>query len=770
MAPVTVDATARNSYYSAGNIGWQATSAFAYRTHLQQLAGTTGQSFGNNAISEAVAQSFTPASAIDVTSIRVALNKSGTPTDNVSLKIYSDTGANLPNASLGTADNVYNGANVSTTQSWVEFHFATPVSLSASTKYWMVLERSTAVDGSNNYLVRYNSGSVYASNGVSVRNSGTWGAESSTNDMVFQILTETPSALYQLAQDTGGSPKLHMWKSTDDGANWSEVDSGNAPAVNVGTAPFDGCDTRTGPYIGVAYFTGATNVRGRAFDMSTDTWGTEWNSGDATNVASQERSIRVYIDNTFTTATHGTQHVSFCNSADDADLFTARRTTSTWAVATLLSLTNGEASLVSAVVTDKSPIGFAHRFYYDCTNDDFDMRSLTTTTQGTQTALDAAAADVETEHASACYQIYQASGVDKIVAAYIDADGSIEERTATLEVTSASVTLGTQHAVGTATTSAGRQLATCSFDGDLYVVASVSGTDIDYYVDAGATGTWSSATNWKTGLTASSISNVLSIEGYGLLVTYTDNGDVKVDWISAPAGDVTVNGSLATASAAANASTVKLVLSGSLSTATAAALAGTTFISYHADGSLATASAEALAASLIAIDLTGSVAAADGAAYAGTLHTGFHVNGALATADGAALTGNLVIDIPGNLATGTGTALTGSLDILIQGGNATATGQANASTVAVDLSGSLATADASAFSGSLAIDIAGLTATADAVANDGVAFSGYTVLGSLATASAQANDGTTGIDDGTSNGDDKYRLFQLRTLPTSAEE
>jgi hypothetical protein len=90
--------------------------------------------------------------------------------------------------------------------------------------------------------------------------------------------------------------------------------------------------------------------------------------------------------------------------------------------------------------------------------------------------------------------------------------------------------------------------------------------------------------------------------------------------------------------------------------------------------------------------------------------------------------------------------------------------------VAVDLSGSVATADASAFSGSLAIDIAGLTATADAVANEGSPLSGYTVLGSLATASATANAGTTGIDDGTSNGDDKYRLFQLRTLPTSAEE
>src|SRR5690606_23466841 len=149
-------------------------------------------------------------------------DKFGSPTDDVSLAIWSDTGANRPNAVISTADNVYNGANISTTTSWGEFHFNTPVSLTSGTKYWIVLQRSGSVDGSNFYRIDLSTASVYSGGGVSLLNSGVWGAESSTWDMPFQILTETPSALYAVTQST--EPALHVWKSTDYGASWTEQD------------------------------------------------------------------------------------------------------------------------------------------------------------------------------------------------------------------------------------------------------------------------------------------------------------------------------------------------------------------------------------------------------------------------------------------------------------------------------------------------------------------------------------------------------------------
>jgi hypothetical protein len=804
MAAVTIDAGAQNSYYSAGNLGWSARSIFAYRTAIQQLATNTTAQWGSAASNEAVAQSFTTVGAIDVNEIRVAIGEqAGTPTDNISLEIYSDTGANLPNASIATAANVYNGAAIpaSPAVSWLTFQF-TPVSLSATTKYWIVIQRSGAVDGSNNYLYAVNTGSVYAGGGRSVRNTGTWGAESGTNDLAFQILTETPSALYAVTQST--TPELHVWKSTDSGASWSEQDAANNPSVTDANYPFDACDTRSGPYIGTARFTATNTVRAALFNMSTDLWGTDLGAADVGTTFGNERSIRIVLDNAFVTGTCGSQVIAGSLSTDDADLIYRRRATGGWSVATSIFAGNStEASLIADVVVDKAPIGFQHQMYYEVVNDDLSMRSLTGTTQGTETDIDSSAADVETEHASATYQIYQASDVDKIIAAYIDADGSIQERTATLEVTSASVTLGTEHAVGTATTTAGRQLSTCEYEGDLYVLANVSGTGLTYYIDAGAAGSWDSGTAWKTGLTACTLSQIINVTGIGLGVIYTDNGDVKIDWIDGgPSADVTINGSLATgsgaaltatikptirgsisaATAAAYSALIKPTIRGSLSTATGAALDGTVIVPIIIMGSLSTATAQAYSALIkptirgslstasaaaligsVVFDVTGSVATATALARDGTVIAPVTILGSLSTSSALANLGTIVIDIPGSLATGSGAAISGALIAALTGSVAAADGAAYSGALDFTFAGSLATANALALDGDIVVDIVGSTALADAVANDGVVTLGYTVLGSLATASAQANDGTASE---TGAGDDEPRsgIFQLRPL------
>jgi hypothetical protein len=738
MAAVTIDAGAQNSYYSAGNLGWSARSIFAYRTAIQQLTAATAQNWGNASTSSSIAQSFTPGANMDVSDVRVIIDKVLAPTDDVSLAIYSDTGANLPNTAIDTADNVYNGANISTTASWGEFHFNTPVSLTSGTKYWIVLARSGAVDASNYYTMVVNNGSAYAGGGTSILNAGVWGAESGTNDFAFQILTETPSALYAITQST--TPKLHCWKSTDSGASWTEMDSANALTVTNANYPFDACDTRSGPYIGTARFTGANVGRAALFDMSTDLWGADLGGADAMNAGSFERPIRIAIDNTFNTAAPGTQHVTNTSSADDADIIVRRRTTSTWGNVTLLGVNSTEASLIADSIADKSPIGFLQGFYYDVVNDDFSLRAVASGIAATEVDVVTDAADVETEHASAVYQIYQASNVDKIVAAFINADGSIQERTATMEVTSASVTFGTEHAVGTATTTAGRQLSTCEYDGDLYVVVNVSGTGITYYIDAGAAGSWDSGTSHVSGLTNCTLSQVISIPGLGLGIAYTDNGDAKFDWIIAPITDVTINGSLATATSAAFSALIKPTIQGSLSTGSGAALAGAT-----------------------TFDILGSIAAATGAALDGTVLAPQTVNGSLSTATALANAGSVVIKIQGSISAASAAALIGALVVRIPGALATASGAGLAGSLRATYTGSLATASAAANDGDLVVVIVGSTSLADAAAGDGTVLLGYTVLGSLATATAQANDGSAS-ETGTGDDDPRSGIFQLRPL------
>jgi hypothetical protein len=549
MAAVTVDAAAKVAYTGATlEIGWSARSLFAYRTAIQQLAGASSLVFGAASSASAAAQSFTTSSALTLTEVRVVILKTAAPTDNVSLTIQSDS-SNKPSGSvLGTATNVYNGANLSTTASWVSFQFATPVSLSASTKYWIVMQRSGAVDASNNYSMRYTTGSVYAGGGYSVLNAGVWGAENSTNDWAFQIIQQTPSALYAVTQDTS----LHIWKSTNTGATWTEQDSANAPAVTNATYPFDASDTIAGPQLLTAYMTATNTLAVRLFDMSADTWSAStWGTSPPATV-SNERSIRVSCNTNYLASSIGTVFTAFTSSTDDADLTSQRAATTggAWsAAATLLAATSTEASLVSEMVADKSPGAFQHQFYYDCANDDYSMRSITSfATQGTETDLSATAAADETKHAAASYQIYQdASGVDTIIAAFIDASDTIHERILTLEATSASVTMATENAVSAATTTAGRQLSTARYNGTNYIAVNVSGTGISYYTSTVA-GTWSAATSLVSGLTNCTLSRILSIEGTGLAVIYTDNGDTKIDWI-AVAGGGSTNHALAGTSA-----------------------------------------------------------------------------------------------------------------------------------------------------------------------------------------------------------------------------
>jgi hypothetical protein len=574
MAPVLIDASSKVAYTGATtNIGWNANALNVFRTAIMQLAGAGGASFGNATTTSMQAQSFTTGTAFSLAEVRLALFKTGAPTDNVSVELHADS-SNKPGATiLGTATNVYTGASISTTATWLSFQFATPVALSASTKYWVVVQRSGAVDASNFYTVRTNTGSAYAGGGTSINNAGIWTAESATNDFAFQIVQQAPIALYATFEDTS----LNVYSSTDGGATWVEQDGAHAPAVFNSTYPFDSPDTIVGPYLVTSYFTAANTIAVRLFDMTTNLWATSVYGVTPPTSVSHERNIRVHVEPTFAASTIASLTVSFTDFADDADLAYQRvvGAAGTWGAKTsVAALTSTEASLIADVVTDKSPSGFGHQLYYDCANDDFSMRSLTGATLGTETDLTTTAAPDETKHTGAAYQVYQsATGVDTIIAAFTDASNQIRERILTLEATSASVTMATDNLVSTATTTAGRQLSTCRFSGTNYIVVNVSGTGISYYTSSTA-GTWSAATAFVTGLTDCQMAQIKAIDTLGVAVLYTDNGDVKIDWIAvASSGGAVLTGTSAgTSSATATRIQESMPLTGSVAgTGTASA-------------------------------------------------------------------------------------------------------------------------------------------------------------------------------------------------------
>lgn len=755
MTPVTVDSGATVAGGS-GNTGWSAIGTFQRPAKkigvISDLSTGSVSAYpvGKVTTGQKLAQSFTPGHAMSVSAIAAIVKLSGAPTDSITIEIRNNV-SNAPGSTvLGTSDAVA-ASNLTSTYAWINVPFSTPVSLSSGTKYWMTFQRTGSTSDTDYYNVGVGLFVGYAGGDRADYNGTSWTVDTN-RDVRMRVIEDVTGdqPLYQITQDTA----LHAWKSTDSGATWTEQDAANAPTVNSSTASWSAAMSQWGE-IGVVYFSGTNTLRVRVFDAHADTWATaDLASANATTDADPLSPVRiVYRDAYFGT------YLVYTSIADTADINIAKRAASTWATQGILAATSAERSIVSDTVQGQGLSGFGYPIYYDTGSDDVSFVSasinlLATLSVWTEVDLDTTAATSEASHASGAFQIYDnGSGIDKILAAYIDSDGSVQERTMQLGVLSTSVTLGTQHQVTSSTSYAGRQLATCKYGSDLYVFANTA-TGIDYWVDAGATGSWSSVTNWKTGLTSAALSQALSVPGVGILVSYMDNGNVVIDWaVGGPVSDITVNGTTATSTAAANAGSVSIPrnVTGTTATATGSANTGTITAPANPAGTTATVTAVANAGTR-AWALTGTTATATGSANTGSLSYAATVAGTTATATGAANAGSLAIgsNATGTTATATASANAGTLTYgaSVTGSTATATATANAGVVsyAATANGTTATANASANTGSVTYgaNVTGSTATVTANANAGTLSVGgaVTVNGTTATATSAANAGT----------------------------
>ena len=105
-------------------------------------------------------------------SIHVA--KFGTPSDAVTVAIYSDNGSNQPNALL--ASGTIAAADIpSQSAAWRTAKMGTPVTLANATKYHIVVSRTGLPHYANYFVVSCDSDSSYASGDMLLFTSMTWG-------------------------------------------------------------------------------------------------------------------------------------------------------------------------------------------------------------------------------------------------------------------------------------------------------------------------------------------------------------------------------------------------------------------------------------------------------------------------------------------------------------------------------------------------------------------------------------------------------------------
>lgn len=143
-------------------------------------------------------------SDFDLKYIDLFVYKDNTPTDNMTIEVRDTS---ITGTILGTSDAVAISSFPAGfgSAAYIRFTFATPISLSPSTKYYFNVKRSGASDNINRGVWVYSSGSVYSGGGDYIKNSGTWGAESSTTDYKFKLFDE--NTVERITQDgsSGGA-------------------------------------------------------------------------------------------------------------------------------------------------------------------------------------------------------------------------------------------------------------------------------------------------------------------------------------------------------------------------------------------------------------------------------------------------------------------------------------------------------------------------------------------------------------------------------------
>ena len=118
-----------------------------------------------------------PTVTAKVNQVKFYLSKAGTPADSIYAQIWSD-GGDTPNAQVGADSAAVSEAGLSSypTFSLKTFTFATPISLLAGTKYWIVLSSDQGVNLDNHPRIGVDASSPsYELNRSAQGNLSTWG-------------------------------------------------------------------------------------------------------------------------------------------------------------------------------------------------------------------------------------------------------------------------------------------------------------------------------------------------------------------------------------------------------------------------------------------------------------------------------------------------------------------------------------------------------------------------------------------------------------------
>lgn len=165
-------------------------------TFIAEAAGATVRiSPGESMAHDNVAISFVPATSWLATHVAVKVRAVGSPSDSFRIGIYPDS-SGAPGTVIQAKETL--GSLLFTELTWMEFAFATPVSLVSGTTYWLAMRRTGTANPSDGYEIAVDEDLGYAGGTLKVFNGSSWVARAGTgidpdSDMPFRIIGEIDS-------------------------------------------------------------------------------------------------------------------------------------------------------------------------------------------------------------------------------------------------------------------------------------------------------------------------------------------------------------------------------------------------------------------------------------------------------------------------------------------------------------------------------------------------------------------------------------------------
>lgn len=169
-----------------------------------ETIGVTLQAFGADSLASKVYQSVALAAAVswEAGFVQVRMRKEGSPSDTVTVSLCSESGS-APGTVLASGS--LDADVISENLNWHRFELDASVPLSYGSTYYLVVERSDAVDADNYYKVDLNSDLGYSRGAFRVWNGSAWVAASTDADMLFIIegVQETTEQIRSILEDSG---------------------------------------------------------------------------------------------------------------------------------------------------------------------------------------------------------------------------------------------------------------------------------------------------------------------------------------------------------------------------------------------------------------------------------------------------------------------------------------------------------------------------------------------------------------------------------------